>query len=189
MKALKEMQDRGEVEGKVSGSCSETPIEHSTKKKKLTRLRHIGKQSVYHAIQDPVEDLSPEQITKLNEEIETLRSNLASVKGRERELRSEISVLNAHVSTTDLQDIIAKLETERNEVLARLVPMRENSASARIVSVDEKAGIEHNWLIWKKMLLRRKKICREMWERCTEVLPEGTTKEEMWESLGLESAF
>lgn len=134
-----------------------------------------------------MEDLSPEYITKLNEDIETLRSDLSSVKERERSLRNEIAALNAHISTTDLQESVAKLETERQEILARLAPMRQSSANARMVSEQETARIEQKWLLWKKRVTQRKKICRELWERCTEVVDSAETREEVWESLGLDS--
>ncbi|KAI5298496.1 Alpha subunit of the F1 sector of mitochondrial F1F0 ATP synthase [Ascosphaera pollenicola] len=146
-----------------------------------------GKQIVYHAIQEPEEEASPEEIEALKKEIELLRDGIANRKLQEREARASLTALAAHTSTSSLRAIVDELVAEHAAILARLKPMRQSGAETEIVTPERQEAVGQEWETWKKHLIRRKKICREMWYRCTEVLPEGVSnKEEMWESLGLE---
>ncbi|EEH23404.2 hypothetical protein PABG_05615 [Paracoccidioides brasiliensis Pb03] len=173
VKALKEMHDRKEIEGRAA-----------------------GKQIVYHALQDAPSDSTPSKLTALDQEIENLRAQLASTKAAEKSLRSELGTLNARVSTGELRGIVGGLEREREELLVRLKPLREKDwkgegAGSQVVSAEELARVEGEWREWKGRVVGRKRICREIWERCSEVLPEGMKereegRQELWEGLGLE---
>lgn len=146
-----------------------------------------GKQVVYHAIQDPADEATPEELTAIDQEIEDLKLQLASAKSQEKSLRAELAMLNARISTPELRGQVATLETEKHSLQTRLTESKTSATQARTVSVEEKAHVEKNWKTWQRHVAARRKICREMWMRCTEVLPETVQgKEELWESLGLE---
>ncbi|KAK2757864.1 hypothetical protein FQN54_004270, partial [Arachnomyces sp. PD_36] len=154
-KALKEMHDRKEIEGRVS-----------------------GKQTVYHAIQDPADDASAESLAAIDKELEGIKEEIVAGKAREKALKTELTMLNSRVSTADLRQGVSNLEGERERVLIRLSTMR--SSTVQPVRAEEKMRVEKEWRVWKRHVNVRKRICKELWERCTEVLPEDTTKADLW---------
>ncbi|KAK2812163.1 hypothetical protein FQN50_001520 [Emmonsiellopsis sp. PD_5] len=167
VKALKEMHEKKEIEGRVA-----------------------GKQIVYHAIQDPIDEATPAQLVSLDAEITTLRDQIASTKTAEKTLRAELAALSVRVSTADLRRGVMELATEREQLLGRLAPLRDGRVKGRKVSVEEQARVDGEWGRWRRVVAVRRRVCREVWERCSEVLPEGMKKrEELWESLGLEGGF
>ncbi|KAK2794994.1 hypothetical protein FQN52_006873 [Onygenales sp. PD_12] len=164
VKALKELHEKKEIEGRAA-----------------------GKQIVYHAIQDPIDEATPDQLVSLDAEITALRDQIASTKTAEKTLRAELAAFSARVSTADLRRGVMELAKEREQLLGRLAPLRDGSVKGRKVSAEEQARVDGEWGRWRRVVAVRKRVCREMWERCSEVLPEGMKRRgELWESLGLE---
>lgn len=79
-----------------------------------------------------------------------------------------------------LRQDIARLESEEKEVTASLVSSRENAAAVHIVDDAERAHIEKEWKRWRGLAVRRERAFRELWARCSEVVPEGMTRDELW---------
>lgn len=84
------------------------------------------------------------------------------------------------MSTEDLSGAVVALELEKEEIWARLVPLR--SGCAKPVSAEEKRDVDRAWTQWQRQWIVRKKIAMDVWAHATEVVPEGTTKEELWVS-------
>ncbi|MCJ1399340.1 hypothetical protein MMC11_002542 [Xylographa trunciseda] len=143
-----------------------------------------GKQIVYHAIQDPNDVASPEDIAAMDREIADLREEISTIKGEERILKANLIALNATISTQDLRASLVAAEAQKTDILSRLNPLR--SGSAKPVSAQEKAEVDQAWRLWNSQANTRKKICMEVWAVVTEEMPEGKTKEELWEECGLE---
>lgn len=133
---------------------------------------------MYHAIQDPADDASPESLAAIDKELEILKEDISAGRTREKALKAELTMMNSRVSTPDLRRGVLNLEAERDQILGRLSSMRNSTVQP--VSLEEKAHVEKEWKVWKRHMNVRKRICRELWERCTEVLPEDTTKEDLW---------
>ncbi|KAJ9210082.1 hypothetical protein DTO166G4_8343 [Paecilomyces variotii] len=164
VKILKDMHEKGQIEGRAA-----------------------GKQLVYHALQDPTDDVTPEALARISDEIEQLEKQLADYKNREKGLKSELSRMGNTVSFADLEQNVSKLEDETRSIHLRLKELcNDNTAE---VSMEEKAQTEKEWKMWQRHAAVRERICRHLWERCTEVMSEDTTKEELWESLGLEGSI
>ncbi|KAI5280512.1 hypothetical protein KEM54_003678, partial [Ascosphaera aggregata] len=145
------------------------------------------KQIVYHAIQESAEEASPEEIEDLKNEIKHLRETIAKGKTQKQEAKACLTALAAHISTPSLRARVQELEDERLSILARLQPMRQSSMDTEVITPEQEEAVNREWKTWRRHATRRKQIFREMWYRCTEVLPEGiNNKEEMWEMLGLE---
>lgn len=51
---------------------------------------------------------------------------------------------------------------------------------AAVVGSEERAEVEREWKRWQRQVAVRRRICRELWDRCSEVVPEGVTREELW---------
>ncbi|MCJ1382199.1 hypothetical protein MMC17_005311 [Xylographa soralifera] len=143
-----------------------------------------GKQIVYHALQDPNDAASPEVIAAMDREIAHLREEIATARGEERILKANLTALNATMSTQDIRASLVALGAQKKEILSRLNPLR--SGSVKPVSPQEKAEVDQTWRLWSSRADTRKKICMEVWAVVTEEVPEGKTKEELWEEYGLE---
>ncbi|KAK2784091.1 hypothetical protein FQN53_008807 [Emmonsiellopsis sp. PD_33] len=164
VKALKELHEKKEIEGRAA-----------------------GKQIVYHAIQDPIDEATPDQLVSLDAEITALRDQIASTKTAEKTLRAELAAFSARVSTADLRRGVMELAKEREQLLGRLAPLRDGSVKGRKVSAEEQARVDGEWGRWRRVVAVRKRVCREVWERCSEVLPEGMKRRGgVWGSLGVE---
>ena len=138
----------------------------------------VGKQSVYHAIQDSNDAASLEDLTRMDKEIASLRDSIALARSNEKLLKASLATVNATLSTEDLHASITGLELEQREILARLDPLR--SGNVRPIPPEEKEETEKLWRQWSKKAASRKRICMDMWSYATEELPEGQTKEDLW---------
>lgn len=139
---------------------------------------HLGKQIVYHALQDPDDASSPGELAVMDQQIEALREEIAGAKASEKLLKVNITTLNATMTVDDIRGAIVSLEVQRDRLLERLEPLR--SGTAFPVSSDEKAVIDQAWAEWQRKWHTRKKIAMDVWAHATEVLPEGMAKEELW---------
>ncbi|KAI9876082.1 MAG: hypothetical protein M1830_007386 [Pleopsidium flavum] len=188
-KTLKEMHERNEIAGRAAGTFPAIRRQQQTNLQNITisgeMTGHIlGKQTVYHALQDPNDIASPEEVAAMDREIETIREEIVADKANEKLLKANLAAVNATVSTEDLRGNIITLELEKEQLLARLVPLR--SGRVKPVPLEEKMLVDKAWKEWQRKWDVRKKIAMEVWAHATEVLPEGTSKEELWEGLGLE---
>ncbi|MCJ1240146.1 hypothetical protein MMC14_008146 [Varicellaria rhodocarpa] len=162
VKALKELHEQNLVAGKTA-----------------------GKQLVYHALQDSKDAASPEELMAMEKEIQTLREYISSAKAEEKILKANLVNLNATMSTQDIRNGVAAIEIEKNSILKRLDLLRTGNVTP--VSSEERAVVDQAHKVWTRHVAVRKKICMNLWGYVTEELPEGKTKEELWEERGLES--
>lgn len=147
-------------------------------RRRLNESHTLGKQIVYHSLQDPMDAMSVDDIAAADKEIATLRDAIATVKANEKLLRANLISVNATISTGELRSNVALLELEKNEILERLGPLR--AGDVKPVIPEEKAAVDKEWRMWQRKAGTRKKICMELWEMCTEEMPEGKTKDELW---------
>ncbi|KAG2421664.1 hypothetical protein HFD88_005640 [Aspergillus terreus] len=161
-KVLKELHQRKEIEARVS-----------------------GKQTVYHALQETSNDASPEAMTALQNEHQRLQEELTTLKENEKQAREELAALNARPLLSELRRDIDQLEQEKKSLLVQLEQFHGGDEQEQ-VSADERTEIERQWRYWQRQARIRGRICRDLWLRCSEVLPDNMTAEELWESLGLE---
>lgn len=141
-------------------------------------LSHLGKQTVYHALQDSSDDASTEVIANLDQEIKQLQEQLTTLRANEKKARADLATLCSKPLLSELRQDIDRLEKEKESILGRLAKFHGNDSVQ--VSPAERAGIEREWKLWQKHASTRSRICRDMWKRCSEVVPEGMTREELW---------
>ena len=116
----------------------------------------------------------------MDQEIEGMREEIAAAKSHERLLKAKLATLNTTLSTEDLRGAVVALELEKEHILGRLLPLR--SGSAKPVSSEEKTDVDKAWTQWQRQWTVRKRIAMDVWAHATEVIPEGTTREELWVS-------
>lgn len=150
----------------------------------MLQFVHLGKQTVYHALQDSSDDSITEAIANLDEEIKQLEEKLTTLKTNEKNARTELTALRSKPLLSELQQDIDRLDKEKRSMLARLDEFHGRDCSVQI-SPQERAEVERDWKRWQKQVNIRRRICRDMWMKCSEVVPEGMTREELWVSVSL----
>lgn len=141
-------------------------------------LRNAGKQWVYHAVQDPDDAMSLEDLAAMDKEIAGLRETIATAKANEKLMRANLISVNATLSTEELRSSVLLLEIEKNEIVARLGPLR--SGNVKPVLPEEKEAVDKAWREWSRKASSRKKICMELWAVGTEEMEPGKTRKELW---------
>ncbi|THC95470.1 hypothetical protein EYZ11_005064 [Aspergillus tanneri] len=160
-KALKELCHNKKVAGKTS-----------------------GKQTVYHALQEVPDEAIPEAVAAVDKEMELLLQQLTRLKGDQKKVQTESVVFCAKPLLSELHDDINHLAQERETILARLSQNVERGF--RHISKEEKSDIHQDWKSWRRHVSLRSRICRDLWQKCSEVMPGNMSRTELWESLGLE---
>jgi 26S proteasome regulatory subunit (ATPase 3-interacting protein) len=136
----------------------------------------IGKQLVYHALQDTTEGSPTTDPSCGQQHIQGLHNKVTALKTSEKQLRERLAVLSAHIPTTTLRDQVAALEREKASLTLTISGL---SSTTECVSVEEMDRVQQDWQKWKRLVESRREIFREFWGKCTEVLPPDTTEEEL----------
>lgn len=139
-----------------------------------------GKQTVYHAIQKVSDNVSLEALAALGREIETLQDELSTIKVNEKKARAALAALDAKPRLSTLREDIRRLQEERDAAQTRLGKLYGNDQPQ--ISAEARAQLERDWKQWQRHATVRRRICRELWGCCSEVLPEDTTAPELWVS-------
>lgn len=119
-----------------------------------------------------------DDLAAMDKNIDELREKITIARAQEKMLRANLNAVNATVSAEDLRASVVTLESEKQETLARLGPLR--AGTVKPVSAQEKDQVEKAWKEWLKKASSRKKICMELWDFCTEEMEEGKTKQDQW---------
>lgn len=174
MKALKELHDNNIISGKAVGTSPQF-----SRSKSYSRLTfNPGKQTVYHALQDPKDAISDDELVAMDKQIQELRESIATAKANEKSLKASLIAFNATMSVGYFRTSVIALESEKKEFLARLGPLR--AGTVKPVSTEEKYEVEKAWREWSRKATVRRKICMELWDFCTEEMQEGKTREDLW---------
>ncbi|RAL06323.1 putative TBP interacting domain protein [Aspergillus ibericus CBS 121593] len=149
--------------------------------------RAAGKQAVYHALQETCNEATPEIIAALDEKAERLQEQATNLQATEKKTRAELAAVNARPLLFELRRDISQLQQEQEALQARLLEARGSDSES--VPIQLKLKAEKDWKHWHNHASIRGRICRDLWRKCSEVVPENMTGEELWESLGLEGPF
>ena len=146
--------------------------------KQVTNFTNAGKQWVYHAVQDPDDAMSLEDLAAMDKEIADLRETIATTKANEKLMRANLISVNATLSTEELRSSVSLLEMEKREIIMRLGPLR--SGNVKPVLAEEKEAVDKEWREWSRKASSRKKICMELWAISTEEMEPGKTRKDLW---------
>ena len=143
----------------------------------LTMTFDSGKQSVYHALQDSSDGATPEAIAALDQEIKQFQDHLTTLKAEDKQARSEVAEFSSRPLLSELRGDIERLRKEKEEILAGLVSLGRDEFAA--VSPEEQQAVEQEWKYWQRQAHVRRRICNELWGRCSEAVPEDMSREEL----------
>ncbi|KAL3470195.1 Tat binding protein 1-interacting protein-domain-containing protein [Aspergillus californicus] len=121
------------------------------------------------------------------EEIESLKEQIPSLKEKEKKVQADLNSLNAIPLLSELCSEIERLEAEKESFSARLA--KACGEGEAHVSLKEKEAARKDWKFWQAQAIVRARICRDLWRKCSETVPENMTREELWEHLGLEGTL
>lgn len=133
---------------------------------------------MYHALQDPRDAASPEELAAMDRALHDLREAIATAKVNEKILKAKLVTVNASMSPEDIRAGIITLESEKREMQARLGALM--TGSVKPVSLGEKEEVDKAWKEWSRKAKVRKSLCMDLWAFCTEEMQDGQTKEDLW---------
>lgn len=109
-----------------------------------------------------------------------MRTELSGLKAREKELKAELGSLANIVPLAELRVNVARLEQEHKECQGRLSKL-QSEADDTAVSISRQVmdRVERDWKIWQNQFLVRRRIFFDLWSKCTELLPDNLTQEEL----------
>ncbi|RAL08411.1 putative TBP interacting domain protein [Aspergillus homomorphus CBS 101889] len=146
--------------------------------------RTAGKQVVYHALQEASNETTSETIAALDQHIDQVQKQFSCLQAQEKKARVELAALCAKPLHSELRRDISQLEQE--QAAARALWLTTKGNDSMHVHVQTRAGAEEAWKRWQKHASSRGRICRDLWQKCSEALPGDKSRDEFWESLGLE---
>ncbi|RMJ25247.1 TBP interacting domain protein, partial [Aspergillus sp. HF37] len=138
---------------------------------------------------DSADRATPETIAALDQDIKQAQDQLTTLKAEDKRVRSELVEFGSRPLLSELRADVARLQKEKEEILAGLASLGEDESA---MSPEEQQAVEKEWKYWQRQAHGRRRICNELWERCSEVVPEDMTREELkvrlrWTALGRES--
>ncbi|KAJ5358096.1 Chitin synthase activator (Chs3) [Penicillium brevicompactum] len=173
-KGPKTFEEMGVPSAKNDNDC----ILRGLHEKKEIEGRVSGKQTVYHALQDPSDVMTPSAAAALKLEIDQLESQLATLETEEKRARAALASLKTLPRISELRHDISHLESEESAIRTRLARHHEDDPVE--LSPAARAKLETEWKQWQRHASVRRRICRELWGQCSEVVPEGMTAVELW---------
>ncbi|KAH6637791.1 Tat binding protein 1-interacting protein-domain-containing protein [Boeremia exigua] len=173
-KLLKDLHEQKLIEGRASGTM--TPFTHPT------QLTNPGKQIVYHALQNPTDAISPDQLADYDARTAALTAQTTDLHSRTKTLRTALAALSAP-RAADLLSRVAALEREKEELGGRLEALRAGRGVQ--VSAEERERVGREWRAVKGVSGRRERIAREFWGMVEEGT-EGEEREALREAWGLD---
>lgn len=108
-----------------------------------------------------------------------MEESLTTLKTNEKDARAQLATLRSKPLLSELRQDIHRLEKEKESILARLDEFHGRDSSVQ-VSPEEQVEIEQEWKRWQRQVNVRRHICRDLWMKCSEVVPEGMTRDELW---------
>ncbi|KAF7161676.1 hypothetical protein CNMCM6106_008829 [Aspergillus hiratsukae] len=147
-------------------------------RKKEIEARISGKQTVYHALQEASDEVTMEAAAAMDEKIKQLQAQLTTLKTDEKKARTELAMLSAKPLLCELRDDVSQLVQETQAISSRLKMIQKSDPIQ--VSPEEKAELGKEWRHWNKIASVRKRICRDLWSKCLEVVPDNMNRDELW---------
>lgn len=119
-----------------------------------------------------------QSMTSMDEELQKLREQLGRIKGDEKKAQAELQTLSANPLLCELRHDNSQLEQEITSCLTFL--SRNGEDDSYRMSAKEIAHASRDWKLWQKHARIRRRICLDMWHKCSEVIPGGISQKELW---------
>ncbi|KAF7965439.1 hypothetical protein HWV62_43517 [Athelia sp. TMB] len=155
------------MKGAVPKAATQKILVALAEKGELTQ-KVYGKTTFFVINQSKMDAVSPEKLAVLEEEYGKLDE---ANKSRANEIKVALNELAKLRSTPTDAEITAHLNELTRQVGAlesRLAPMR---SGAPLISVEELAKIDLEWVKWRAEWMKRKKVYNNLWGLISDALP------------------
>ncbi|KIM73732.1 hypothetical protein PILCRDRAFT_15021 [Piloderma croceum F 1598] len=169
------------LKGAVPKTATQKILVALAEKGELTQKLY-GKTTFFVANQAKLEAVSPEKLASLEAEYKTIDD---ANKLRVNEIRigsNELAKLKNTPTDADITVQLNEIINATKNTMARLEPLR---SGAPIISSEELAQVDGDWIKWRAEWVRRRKIFNEFWTMATDVLPPQDATA-LAEDLGIE---
>ncbi|KNE63512.1 hypothetical protein AMAG_08634 [Allomyces macrogynus ATCC 38327] len=147
----------------------------------------FGKSSIYFPLQNDDDAESPDDLSKMDQEITDLSGKADELKAAIASMSKELASLNASLPTTDLAVQVAIL-TDANDVAeSRLTSLRraaEGDGEPLVTAADRAAAMTRHATM-RKAWVKRRRMFKDMWDLITENVPRKPA--ELMDELGIET--
>lgn len=137
-----------------------------------------GKQAVYHALQDAAQNVTPEIIAAINQDIGKLQAELSDLKTNDKKARMVLAAFEASPCLSALEADVLCLEGQRQDLQARLATL--HGPDSLQLSQVERERLEREWHYWQSHAITRRRIGRDLWGKWAETLPPEISEQELW---------
>ncbi|KAJ8696665.1 PSMC3 interacting protein [Pleurotus ostreatus] len=141
-----------------------------------------GKTTFFVANQANITSVPDEEIATLEAERKQVEEENSLKAAEAKALINELARLKSTPTNDELDTQIADTKAAIAKALARLQPLR---GGATLVSADDIAQIDTEWVKWRAEWTRRRKIFTSFWQLATDALPPQDASA-LAEDLGIE---
>lgn len=148
---------------------------------KLT-CKEFGKTKIYVAVQEGLAELSAEEKVSKLQQIEELKARYKQEEESVSSLRKELAAMSSTLTVEEIQQEIAKLTTQTQELGAKLAALR---GGATLVSSEEVAAVEAQVSQALDGWRRHKRIFMSIWHQVSENM--DGKQADLFEEIGVDS--
>ncbi|KAG8809271.1 hypothetical protein FRC18_004633 [Serendipita sp. 400] len=141
-----------------------------------------GKVLLFVANQSNLEDMAPDRVQELTNEVDVLTESNKVLSAKSKSLTQDLNKIKSTPTNEDLATSLNSAREQVNIALAQLHPLRQGAPAVTQAELDQ---MEYNWKKYRAEWIIRKKIFREVWTTFTgDMAPSEVT--ELAEDLGVE---
>ncbi|XP_022968288.1 homologous-pairing protein 2 homolog isoform X1 [Cucurbita maxima] len=144
-------------------------------------FKEYGKQKIYLARQDQFKIPNSEGLTQMKESNATLQKNLHKQKKAISQVEEEIQTLQSNLTLEQMREKEARLRKEVKELEDKLEILR---GGVTLVKPEDRKAIEHIYSEKLSQWRRRKRMFKDLWDTINENSPKDL--KEFKEELGIE---
>ncbi|KAI0819303.1 TBPIP-domain-containing protein [Trametes gibbosa] len=141
-----------------------------------------GKTTFFVANQASLEDMPSEKLAALEAEVKRIEEDDKTLGADVKSLGSELAKLKSTPTDEELAAEVRRAADAVQKARGRLEPLQTGTP---LISAEESAELERDWMRWRKEWIRRRKIFNTFWSLATDALaPQEAT--ELGDDLGIE---
>ncbi|KDQ14884.1 hypothetical protein BOTBODRAFT_109484 [Botryobasidium botryosum FD-172 SS1] len=141
-----------------------------------------GKMTFFVANQSDLEDMPPEKINALTEELNVLQERVKETTTLNKTLQNELAKLRSTPTSSGLDTSLAEAQSAIKLNLEALEPLRNGQP---VLSEEDAAKLDSDWIKWRTEWKARKKLFNSAWASISESLSSGDAAD-LIENLGIE---
>ncbi|KAE8375309.1 hypothetical protein BDV26DRAFT_268091 [Aspergillus bertholletiae] len=107
---------------------------------------------------------------------------MLSLRGYAKKVRAELTTLCV-TPMFDLQESLNQLQVEKETTSAILAEAQGTSPGQK--GEEDRSDTEKAWKCWQERVNLRRRICRDMWRGCLEIVDKDVSRDEFWVAINL----